>query len=53
VPLIKTIGFFKERDIKDTDFSDIVSCLTYEYFQTGSNVFEWGNITTIIIFMLI
>eukprot|EP00347_Sterkiella_histriomuscorum_P021256 403334649 len=43
VPLIKEIQFFKERDIKDQDFVDIVSCLTYESCQAQDNVFEWDT----------
>lgn len=43
VPLIKTIDFFKERDIKDADLPDIVSCLTYEFYKSGKEVFEYGN----------
>ncbi|CDW72769.1 UNKNOWN [Stylonychia lemnae] len=43
VPLIKEIQFFKERDIKDQDFVEIVSCLTYENFKMGDTVFEWGT----------
>jgi hypothetical protein len=43
VPLIKKIVFFKEREIKDGDFPDIVSCLTYEFFKAGKEVFEYGN----------
>ncbi len=43
VPLIKTIQFFKEREIKDQDFIDIVSCLTYEYFSPGDFVFHFNT----------
>jgi hypothetical protein len=43
VPLIKEIQFFKERDIKDHDLPDIVSCLNYEFFKAGSNVFDYGK----------
>jgi hypothetical protein len=32
-----------ERDIKDEDFYEIVSCLTYEPFKTGDIVFDWGK----------
>ena len=32
VPLVKEIQFFKEREIKDKDYPEIVSCLTYEMF---------------------
>lgn len=44
VPLIKTIQFFKERDIRDADFPDIVSCLTYESFEQGQDVFRYGKL---------
>lgn len=43
VPLIKEIEFFRDRDIKDHDFPDIVSCLTYEHLPAGSSVFEYGK----------
>ena len=43
VPLIKTIQFFKERDIKEQDYIELVSCLTYEQFQVADNVFEYGK----------
>ena len=33
-----------ERDIKDEDFYEIVSCLTYEPFKTGDIVFDWGKL---------
>ncbi|CDW81071.1 UNKNOWN [Stylonychia lemnae] len=49
VPLIKQIEFFIERDVKDSDFTDIVSCLTYEFKPSGKDVFEYG----IIIFRLL
>eukprot|EP00347_Sterkiella_histriomuscorum_P019194 403342576 len=44
VPYIKQIEFFSERDVKDQDFPDIVSCLTYEYLPAGKDVFEYGSI---------
>lgn len=45
VPLIKTIQFFVEREIKDHDYTEIVSCLTYEYFKAGDIVFDYGKST--------
>ncbi len=44
VPLIKTIQFFIERDIKDSDYTEIVSCLTYEFNRTNETVFEYGKL---------
>eukprot|EP00347_Sterkiella_histriomuscorum_P023290 403335214 len=43
VPLIKTIEFFYQRDIKDADFPDIVQCLTYEHIEKGNDVFEYNS----------
>lgn len=43
VSLISTIDFFNERDIADSDFPEIVSCMTYEHMEAGSTVFEYGN----------
>eukprot|EP00347_Sterkiella_histriomuscorum_P024025 403332565 len=43
VPLIKAIQFFQEREIKDQDYLEIVSCLTYEHFQKDETVFEYGH----------
>ena len=43
VPLIKTIEFFYQRDIKDSDFSEIVQCLQYEHMEKGKDVFEYNS----------
>lgn len=44
VPLIKTIKFFIERDIKDEEcLLDIVSCMTYEQISLHDNVFDFGK----------
>ncbi len=43
VPLIKTVQFFQEKDIKDADLSEIVSCLTYETRRPGDMVFDYGS----------
>jgi len=43
VPLIKTITFFKEREIQDQDFTDLATCLNYECYKAGENVFEFGS----------
>ncbi|CDW72825.1 UNKNOWN [Stylonychia lemnae] len=48
VPLIKTIQFFQERDIKDSDYVEIVSCLTYEHFNPKDTVFEFGSVRVLI-----
>ncbi len=43
VPLIKSIQFFKERDIHEADFIEIVNSLHYEYMAPGSTVFDFGS----------
>ena len=45
VPLVKTIQFFRERDIKEDDYMDIVSCLTHEYCKANGTVFEYGKLS--------
>ena len=48
MPLIKTVSFFTERDIKDSDYTDIVACLQYEFLKEGSTVFEYGECSVIL-----
>ena len=43
VPIIKQIQFFKDRDIKDTDYPEIISSMNYEFCKAGSEVFEYGS----------
>ena len=34
---------FYQRDIKDSDFSEIVQCLQYEHMEKGKDVFEYNS----------
>ena len=43
VPYIKSIQFFKERDIRDSDLPEIVECMTYEFHKAASEVFKYGK----------
>lgn len=43
VPIIKTIQFFKDRDIKDADYPEIISSMNYEFCPAGHDVFEYGS----------
>ena len=43
VPLIRSIQFFIERDIKAADFPEIVSCLTHEAYDQGEEVFDYNS----------
>jgi CRP-like cAMP-binding protein len=43
VPYIREIEFFKERDVKEEDFLDIVQCLKYQKINAGDNVFDYGT----------
>lgn len=43
VPLIKSIQFFRERDIQEADFTEIVHSLHYEYLPPDSYVFDFGS----------
>lgn len=44
VSLIKNLNFFKERDIKEKYYPEIVACLKLQKVRSGSTVFEKGSI---------
>jgi CRP-like cAMP-binding protein len=44
VALIKNLTFFKERDIKEKYYPEIVSCLKLKYFKGEQIVFEKGSV---------
>jgi hypothetical protein len=39
VPYMSQISFFNERDIKNDDMIDIVSCIQYERYEAGYIIF--------------
>ena len=41
---MKQIQFFKEREIKDHDYPDIVNALQYEYFEPGECIMQFDEI---------
>ena len=43
MPIVKQIQFFKERDIKNADYPEIISSMNYEFLKAGSVVFEYGS----------
>eukprot|EP00347_Sterkiella_histriomuscorum_P018268 403346159 len=43
-PFFKEIDFFREKDIKDNYFVDIVQALQYEHFDSGEYVFQDGDL---------
>ncbi len=46
VPLLQQIEFFKSRKLKLPDYKAIAQCLTYECYQNGQTVIEYGTYGT-------
>ena len=44
VVLIKNLKFFKEREIKEKHYPEIVPCLKLQRYSAGETVFEKGSI---------
>jgi CRP-like cAMP-binding protein len=42
IPIISQIHFFKERQISKDDYTEIGSCLAYEFQRKGEIIFEQG-----------
>ena len=43
-PLIKSIEFFKEKEIKENDLNEIANVLKYEYHRNNNLVFDFGKL---------
>jgi len=43
VEMIQQIKFFKDRNIKDKDVSELCTAFKFEHFDSHSNVFKWGD----------
>ena len=43
VPVLKSIAFFKERNITDADLSEIATQLSHEQVLAGDLVFDFGK----------
>jgi hypothetical protein len=40
---MRNIDFFREREIKNADMLDIMSCIQYERFRPEEVIMNWGE----------